>query len=59
MNSGGIGATLGTIGCQLPYPYVHIVYWTIQILLTALSVETGVQLAVFLFVEKNGMLLVW
>ncbi len=51
---GGIGATLGTIGCQLPYPYVHIVYWTIQIMLTCLSVETGVILSIYIFVEPNG-----
>lgn len=51
---GGIGATLGAIGTQLPYPYVHVVYWTIQILLMCLSVETGVRLATFEYTKTNG-----
>lgn len=51
---GGIGATLGAIGSQLPYPYVHVVYWTIQILLTSLAVETGVMLAVAVYTKKDG-----
>lgn len=52
--SGGIGATLGAIGTQLPYGYVHIVYWTIQILLVALAVETGVILSADVFYKVNG-----
>lgn len=51
---GGIGATAGAIGTQLPYPYVHVVYWTIQILLAALSIETGVRLATDVYTKKNG-----
>lgn len=51
---GGIGGTQGCIGSQLPYPYVHAVYWTIQILLMALSIETGVQLAIYTYTKKNG-----
>eukprot|EP01038_Epipyxis_sp_PR26KG_P007569 gene7569-10312_t len=43
---GGIGATLGVIGAQLPYAYVHLVHWTVQISLASLAVETGVNLAV-------------
>lgn len=51
---GGIGGTLGSINTQLPYPYVHIVYWTIQILLLALSIETGVSLGVMMYSKENG-----
>eukprot|EP01031_Cornospumella_fuschlensis_P037398 gene37398-45415_t len=51
---GGIGATLGAIGTQLPYPYVHVVYWTIQILLLSLAVETGVMLAVAVYTRRDG-----
>lgn len=51
---GGIGATLGTIGSQLPYPYVHVIYWIVQIMLVALAVQTGVALAVDLDYQKNG-----
>jgi hypothetical protein len=48
------GATLGAIGAQLPYPYVHLVYWTIQIVLVALSIETGVILAANTYFKDNG-----
>jgi hypothetical protein len=51
---GGIGATLGAIGAQLPYPYVHLVYWTIQVVLVALSIETGVTLAANTYFARNG-----
>jgi hypothetical protein len=51
---GGIGATLGAIGSQLPYPYVHIMYWTIQILLLSLSIETGVVLACDVYFKQDG-----
>ena len=51
---GGVGATLGAIGAQLPYPYVHLVYWTIQIVLVALSIETGVILAANTYFKANG-----
>eukprot|EP01032_Pedospumella_encystans_P017306 gene17306-19727_t len=51
---GGIGATLGAIGAQLPYPYVHLVYWTIQVVLVALSIETGVILAADTYFKNNG-----
>ena len=51
---GGIGATLGTIGTQLPYPYVHAVYWTVQILLMSLAIETGANLAQNLYFENTG-----
>jgi hypothetical protein len=51
---GGIGATLGLIGSQLPYPYVHVIYWIVQIMLMALAVQTGVALAVNINYSKNG-----
>jgi hypothetical protein len=54
VHRGGIGATLGAIGAQLPYPYVHLVYWTIQIVLVALSIETGVILAANTYFMDNG-----
>ena len=54
MIRGGIGATLGAIGAQLPYPYVHLVYWTIQVVLVALSIETGVILAADTYFKNNG-----
>ena len=54
MYRGGIGASLGAIGSQLPYPYVHILYWTVQILLTALAIETGVSLADNWYFRQNG-----
>lgn len=56
---GGIGATLGAVGAQLPYPYVHLVYWTIQIVLVALSIETGVILAANTYFMKNGTWVQW
>jgi len=51
---GGIGTTLGAIGAQLPYPYVHCIYWTVQMLLLALAVESGVLLATNLYTKSNG-----
>jgi hypothetical protein len=51
---GGVGATLASINSQLPFPYVHIIYWVIQIYLVFLAVETGKNLAVDLYVKKNG-----
>jgi hypothetical protein len=51
---GGIGATLGAIGAQLPYPYVHVIYWTIQILLLSLAIETGVWLGSDWWMKSNG-----
>lgn len=28
---GGVGATLGILGCPLPFYYVHIIHWTVQV----------------------------
>jgi hypothetical protein len=51
---GGIGSTMATVGTPLPYPYVHLVYWIIQISLLILAVETGLHLAIYDFTKKNG-----
>ena len=51
---GGIGATLGVIGSQLPYSYVHVIYWIVQIMLLSLAIETGVALAVNSYFKTNG-----
>ena len=53
---GGIGGTMGMLGCPLPYAYVHVVYWTVQTLLSILAVETGTMLAIFTKRAGNGML---
>lgn len=52
---GGIGGTAGMIGCPLPYAYVHVVYWTVQMLLSILAVETGTMLAIFIKRAGNGV----
>ena len=54
LNRGGIGATLGAIGAQLPYPYVHLVYWIVQVVLISLALETGLQLAANTYFKENG-----
>lgn len=51
---GGIGSTMGIVGTPLPYPYVHIIYWIVQMSLVILAVETGVHLAIYDFTKKNG-----
>ena len=51
---GGIGGTLGMVGCPLPYSYVHVVYWTVQMLLSMLAVETGTLLAIYTVRGGNG-----
>lgn len=28
---GGVGATLGMIGCPYPFAYIHIIYWVVQV----------------------------
>jgi len=50
----GVVSTLGLIEAQLPYPYVHLVYWTIQMVLIALAIETGVILATDTYMMRNG-----
>jgi hypothetical protein len=51
---GGVGATLGCIGSQLPYPYVHGVYWTIEVLLMSMGIEQGVWLGTDIWMKSNG-----
>eukprot|EP00981_Chlorochromonas_danica_P009125 scaffold2507_cov257-Ochromonas_danica.AAC.3 len=50
----GILTTQSCIDTQLPYPYVHAIYWTIQVLLAALSIETGVMLATCFYTQRTG-----
>eukprot|EP01035_Chromulina_nebulosa_P017920 gene17920-23540_t len=50
----GIGGTLGILGCPLPFAYVHTIYWTVQVSLIILAVETGVLLAIDLDRRNNG-----
>jgi hypothetical protein len=54
---GGIGATLGAIGAQLPYPYVHLVYWTVQLLLAITAIQYGCDIGVEWYSKANGALL--
>jgi len=51
---GGINATIAAVNTQLPYPYVHIFYWTVQLVLITLSVETGICIAVDSYWKENG-----
>ena len=51
---GGIVATLGVIGSQLPYSFVYVIYWIVQIMLLSLAIETGVALAVNSYFKTNG-----
>eukprot|EP01032_Pedospumella_encystans_P008138 gene8138-9693_t len=51
---GGIGATLGAIGAQLPYPYVHLVYWTVQCLLGITAIQQGCDAGVKYYSKING-----
>jgi hypothetical protein len=48
-----VGATLGAIGAQLPYPYVHIVYWTVQLLAIS-AVQYGCDIGVDWYAKQNG-----
>ncbi len=51
---GSVGMTLAILGTPLPYSYVHVVYWTVQILLCILAVETGITLALLYDRKGNG-----
>jgi len=51
---GGIGATLGILGSPTPFMYTHLVYWTVQILLVIISIETGINLVVMYGRKGNG-----
>lgn len=54
---GGVGQINGFIGCPLPYTYVHVVYWTLQMLLSMLAIETGTLLAIYTDRAGNGLCL--
>jgi hypothetical protein len=49
-----VGATLGAIGAQLPYPYVHLVYWTVQLLLAITAIQYGCDIGVDWYTKQNG-----
>ena len=51
---GGIGATLGMLGCPLPYIYTHLVYWIVQLVLISLAIETGTWMAIGVARRENG-----
>lgn len=57
LTRGGIGATLGAIGAQLPYPYVHIVYWTVQLLLGITAIQSGCEIGIKYYTKVNGTFL--
>lgn len=54
---GGCGLTLGIIGCPLPFGYVHLLYWIVQLLLLLLAINTGILFAVMMARRHNGELL--
>ena len=49
-------ATVAAISTQLPYPYVHIVYWTVQLLLGITAIQTGCNIGVDWYAKVNGKL---
>ncbi|KAJ1418579.1 hypothetical protein B484DRAFT_453626 [Ochromonadaceae sp. CCMP2298] len=51
---GGVGAVLGATGTQPPFMYVHLVYWSVQVFLVFLSVNTGAFLAGMWYRRSNG-----
>lgn len=50
----GIGATIARNGTETPYMYTHLIYWTVQMLLIILSIETGVNIAIMEDRRVNG-----
>jgi hypothetical protein len=42
---GGVGATLGMIGCPYPYSYAHVIHWVVQIYIWVLAIASGVGFA--------------
>lgn len=55
---GGVGAALALVGCPLPFTYVHTIYWTVQMYMVILAIETGIWIAVAVNRRKNGKLTV-
>ena len=51
---GAVGATLGVLGCPVPFTYTHLVYWIVQLMLVVLAVDTGIYLAVMWDRKSDG-----
>lgn len=51
---GGVGGTLGLIGCPYPFIYVHAINWIVQISLVILAIETGCTLSILLDRKLEG-----
>lgn len=51
---GAIGATIGTINTQLPYSYVHLIYWVTQLLMVFMALGTGEIIAFNMYAKQNG-----
>lgn len=51
---GGITQGLGFLSGPIPLMYAHIVYWTVQALLMAMAIGTGMYLAVCWVRRRNG-----
>lgn len=49
---GGVGSTLGILGCPYPFMYVHAISWIVQMSLVILAVETGCTIAI-LYERRN------
>lgn len=56
---GGVGATLGMIGCPYPYAYAHVIHWVVQIYIWVLAVDTGVGFACQYMRTGNGAWIVF
>jgi hypothetical protein len=54
---GGVGGTLGVLGCPYPFIYVHAINWIVQISLVILAIETGCTLAIYLERASDGYLI--
>lgn len=50
----GVVDTLSALDALLPYPYVHLVYWTIQVMLAVYVMETGVSASISIYSKTNG-----
>lgn len=56
----GVLAMMNILGAPFPFMYVHAIYWVCQVSLVVLSVETGLDLAIYAQRahdgKSNGML---
>jgi hypothetical protein len=50
----GIASVITRNGTELPYMYTHIIYWTVEMLLAVLSIETGMTIAILYERRENG-----